>query len=101
MNCLIRIRQRYAGFAQSDKKLADYLLSQPDRARHLSSQQLAGEAGVSQSSVVKFAQKIGYKGFPALKLAISEALVSNLIRSQCRCITRSAATIRCVWSAKS
>ena len=77
MNCLIRIRQRYTGSAQSDKKLADYLLSQPDRARHLSSQQLAGEAGVSQSSVVKFAQKIGYKGFPALKLAISEALVSN------------------------
>jgi DNA-binding MurR/RpiR family transcriptional regulator len=32
---------------------------------------------VSQSSVVKFAQKIGFKGFPALKLAISEALVSN------------------------
>ena len=42
MNCLICIRQRYAGFAQSDKKkLADFLLSQPDRARHLSSQQLA------------------------------------------------------------
>lgn len=77
MNCLIRIRQRYAGFAQSDKKLADFLLSQPDHARHLSSQQLASEAGVSQSSVVKFAQKIGFKGFPALKLAISEALVSN------------------------
>ena len=35
MNCLIRIRQRYAGFAQSDKKLADFLLSQPDRARQL------------------------------------------------------------------
>ena len=32
---------------------------------------------MSQSSVVKFAQKIGFKGFPALKLAISEALVSN------------------------
>ena len=77
MNCLIRIRQRYAGLAQSHKKLADFLLSQPDRARHLSSQQLASEAGVSQSSVVKFAQKIGFKGFPALKLAISEALVSN------------------------
>lgn len=77
MNCLIRIRQRYPGFAQSDKKLADYLLIQPDTARHLSSQQLAAEAGVSQSSVVKFAQKLGYKGFPALKLAISEALASN------------------------
>lgn len=77
MNCLIRIRQRYPDLAQSDKKLADYLLAQPDTARHLSSQQLAAEAGVSQSSVVKFAQKLGFKGFPALKLAISEALASN------------------------
>ncbi|MCL5498935.1 MurR/RpiR family transcriptional regulator [Escherichia coli] len=77
MNCLLSIRQRYAGFAQSDKKLADFLLAEPDRARHLSSQQLALEAGVSQSSVVKFAQKLGFKGFPALKLAISEALASS------------------------
>ncbi len=77
MNCLIHIRQRYTGLAQSDKKLADFLLTQPARALHLSSQQLAAEAGISQSSVVKFAQKLGFKGFPALKLAISEALVST------------------------
>ncbi|MBZ4256952.1 hypothetical protein LAN29_25595, partial [Mycobacterium tuberculosis] len=38
---------------------------------------LAAEAGVSQSSVVKFAQKLGFKGFPALKLALSEALASG------------------------
>ncbi len=36
MNCLIRIRQRYAGFAQSDKKLADYLLSPSPIARDTS-----------------------------------------------------------------
>ncbi len=77
MNCLIHIRQRYAGFSQSDRKLADFLLANPEQARHLSSQQLAADAGVSQSSVVKFAQKLGYKGFPALKLALSEALVGN------------------------
>ncbi|WP_437888211.1 MurR/RpiR family transcriptional regulator [Phytobacter sp. V91] len=76
MSCLIQIRQRYAGFAQSDRKLADFLLANPDQARHLSSQQLAADAGVSQSSVVKFAQKLGFKGFPALKLALSEALAS-------------------------
>ncbi|UMX51768.1 hypothetical protein MJ389_20480 [Escherichia coli] len=78
MNGLLRIRQRYPrAWNCSDKKLADYLLLQPDTARHLSSQQLANEAGVSQSSVVKFAQKLGYKGFPALKLALSEALASQ------------------------
>ncbi len=53
------------------------MLSQPDRARHLSSQKLAEESGVSQSSVVKFAQKLGYKGFPALKLALSESLADK------------------------
>ncbi|NRA81873.1 MAG: MurR/RpiR family transcriptional regulator, partial [Pseudoalteromonas sp.] len=30
--------------------------------------------GVSQSSVVKFSQKLGYKGFPAFKLAVIDAL---------------------------
>jgi len=77
MNTLILIRHRYPTLSQSDRKLADFLLQFPDYARHLSSQQLAAEAGVSQSSVVKFSQKLGYKGFPALKLAISEALASQ------------------------
>lgn len=77
MNCLIRIRQRSPALAQSDRKLADFILAQPDQTRHLSSQQLADLAGVSQSSVVKFAQKMGFKGFPALKLALSEALASH------------------------
>lgn len=78
MNCLLSIRQRYPQLAQSDRKLADFILAQPDLARHLSSQQLASQAGVSQSSVVKFAQKLGFKGFPALKLALSDALASNV-----------------------
>ena len=100
MNGLLRIRQRYQGLAQSDKKLADYLLLQPDTARHLSSQQLANEAGVSQSSVVKFAQKLGYKGFPALKLALSEALASQRNHPPGPFITKSAGMIRYGWSAK-
>lgn len=77
MNCLLRIRTRYPMLAQSDRKLADFLLADPDRVRHLSSQQLAEEAGISQSSVVKFSQKLGFKGFPAMKIAISEALASG------------------------
>ncbi|RJT43146.1 MurR/RpiR family transcriptional regulator [Rahnella woolbedingensis] len=76
MSCMIRIRQLYPTLAQNDRKLADFLLAQPDKARHMSSQKLAVMAGVSQSGVVKFAQKLGYKGFPALKLAMSETLAS-------------------------
>ena len=74
MSTLLRIRQMYPALAQNDRKLADFLLANAEQARHLSSQKLAQLAGVSQSSVVKFAQKLGYKGFPALKVALSEAL---------------------------
>ncbi|WP_345828582.1 MurR/RpiR family transcriptional regulator [Erwinia sp. HDF1-3R] len=88
MSSLLRIRQLYPSLALNERRVADFVLSQPDRARHLSSQKLAEETGVSQSSVVKFAQKLGYKGFPALKLALSESLagkdaltVHNLILS--------------------
>jgi DNA-binding MurR/RpiR family transcriptional regulator len=76
MSSFLRIRQIYHSLAQNDRKLADFLLSHTESARHLSSQQLAQQAGVSQSSVVKFAQKLGYRGFPALKLALSESLAS-------------------------
>lgn len=77
MSSLLRIRQLYPRLALNERRLADFLLSQPDKARHLSSQKLAEESGVSQSSVVKFAQKLGYKGFPALKLALSESLADK------------------------
>ncbi|OWF80080.1 MurR/RpiR family transcriptional regulator [Yersinia frederiksenii] len=72
MSSLLRIRQLYPTLAQNDRKLADFLLTNPEQARHFSSQKLAQETGVSQSAVVKFAQKLGYKGFPALKQALSE-----------------------------
>ncbi|HHQ4311896.1 TPA: MurR/RpiR family transcriptional regulator [Serratia fonticola] len=74
MSTLLRIRQIYPTLAQNDRKLADFLLDNAEQARHLSSQKLAQLAGVSQSNVVKFAQKLGYKGFPALKLALGEVL---------------------------
>ena len=62
MNCLIRIRQRYAGFAQSDKKLADFLLSQPDHARHLSSQQdVYKRQGLDYELAQQFADYLGVK----------------------------------------
>lgn len=78
MSSLLRIRQLYPTLAQNDRKLADFLLANPEQARHLSSQLLAQKTGVSQSAVVKFAQKLGYKGFPALKLALSEAVASPI-----------------------
>lgn len=94
MSTLLRIRQMYPTLAQNDRKLADFLLHNAQQARHLSSQKLAQLAGVSQSSVVKFAQKMGYKGFPALKLALSETWPNRRPSRRSPCITGSSAAMR-------
>ncbi|TKI06770.1 MurR/RpiR family transcriptional regulator [Martelella alba] len=79
MSSLLRIRQLYPALSANHRKLADYLLTHTEAARHMGSQQLATEAGISQSSVVKFAQKLGYRGFTALRMALSEALAAGLV----------------------
>jgi DNA-binding MurR/RpiR family transcriptional regulator len=61
----------------NEKKLADFILENASLIRDYSSQQIAAAVGVSQSSVVKFSQKIGYKGFTDLKLAIHETVVKQ------------------------
>ena len=61
----------------NEKKIADFILGNSSLIRDYSSQQLAGSVGVSQSSVIKFSQKVGYRGFTDLKLAIHESVVKQ------------------------
>ncbi len=75
MSCLLKIRSAREQMSTSEKKLADFILDNAALIRDYSSQQLASSVGVSQSSVVKFSQKLGYKGFTDLKLAIHETVV--------------------------
>lgn len=63
--------------AENQQKIAKYILENPEAVLSMSSSRFAEEAGVSQSAIVKFSQKIGMKGFPALKIAISEELGRN------------------------
>ncbi|MGL5991349.1 MAG: MurR/RpiR family transcriptional regulator [Plesiomonas sp.] len=75
MSCLLKLQQLLNTLSHSERKLALFLQSHPDKARDMSSQALAKAANVSQSSVVKFAQKLGYRGFTELRLALGEAVV--------------------------
>ncbi|AKM48683.1 MULTISPECIES: MurR/RpiR family transcriptional regulator [Edwardsiella] len=77
MSSLVRIKQLYHSLAQNERKLADFILSSPEQLGKLSSQELANTLGISQSSVVKFAQKLGFRGFPALKQDISAHLLRH------------------------
>ena len=77
MSCLVKIRSIRDDMSANEKKLADYILDNSALLRDYSSLQLAKAVGVSQSSVVKFCQKMGYRGYPDLKLAINEAVIKS------------------------
>lgn len=75
MTALVKIRSERDRMSAIERRIADFVLENAQLLRDYSSQQLANALGISQSSVVKFCQKLGFKGYPDLKLSISEAVV--------------------------
>lgn len=75
MSCLLQMRALRDSFSANERRIADFILENSQLMRDYSSQQLASAVNVSQSSIVKFSQKLGYKGYPDLKMAINESVV--------------------------
>jgi DNA-binding MurR/RpiR family transcriptional regulator len=73
MSVLKKIEVKLGAMAPGDREIGQYILDNPDQMLRLSTAALAAEIGRSQSSVVKFSQKLGYASYQELKLAVSEA----------------------------
>ncbi len=72
MSPLLKIRTGRGQMSAIERRIADFLLDNAHLLRDYSSQQLASALGISQSSVVKFSQKLGFKGYPDLKYSIGQ-----------------------------
>ncbi|WP_299939657.1 MurR/RpiR family transcriptional regulator [uncultured Nitratireductor sp.] len=73
MSVLKIIDAQLETMAPADRQIGQFIIDNPDRVLRLSSAALAEETGRSQSSVVKFSQKLGFSGYQDLKLAVSKA----------------------------
>lgn len=74
---LLKIRSERDQMSAIERRIADFLLENAHLLRDYSSQQLADALKISQSSVVKFSQKLGFKGYPDLKYSIGEAVARS------------------------
>ena len=77
---LARIEERQEQFSKGQKRLADYVVENYDKAVFLTAAKLGEVVGVSESTVVRFATQLGYKGYPGLQKALEE-LVRNKLNS--------------------
>ncbi len=71
MGCLIRIKEMLPSLTKTERRLAQYILENHEQVVLLSTQELAISAEVSTASVIRFAYRLHYRGFPALKLALA------------------------------
>lgn len=74
MSSLLKIRAERDRMSAIERRVADFILEEAHLLRDYSSQQLANALKISQSSVVKFSQKLGFKGYPDLKYSIGEEI---------------------------
>lgn len=72
MNCLNLIQQRYADMSPVEKRIADCVLSDPEKIMNSTVGYISATAGVSEGSVINFANSLGFKGFSQLKINLAQ-----------------------------
>lgn len=70
---VLRINSYMEQLKPAEKKVAKYILNNRSEVIHLSITKLAKESGVSEATVVKFCQHIGYSGYQELKIMLAQA----------------------------
>ncbi len=66
------IRQRFDTFSRSQKDVGQYIVDHLDEAAFHTAEELARRANTSSSTVVRFAQALGFEGFPELQASARE-----------------------------
>jgi DNA-binding MurR/RpiR family transcriptional regulator len=61
---LDRIRQTYPSLTKSQKRLADFVASNYREVAFMTASRLAKQLSVNEATVIRFAQKLGYPGYP-------------------------------------
>ncbi len=73
-----RLNEHYGGMSKGQKLLASYITDHYDKAVFLTAAKLGETVGVSESTVVRFAATLGYKGYPQFQKALEEMVRGKL-----------------------
>lgn len=79
---LTHLRQNSPGMSETEKRVVNWVLEDPGLVLNMSIREVAQAAGVSDATVVRTAQRLGFDGFPQLKLALAFDLSSTPGRSE-------------------
>jgi len=77
-----KIKSNYNSLPKNHRKIAEYFINNFDRIPFLNVQDLSKATGASVASIVRFAQRSGYKGFSELRESIAASLQKGLYNKE-------------------
>lgn len=80
---LIKIIQtQYPKLSKGQKLIAKYIINNYDKVAFMTASKLGDTVGVSESTVVRFANALGYSGYPKLQEGLQELIKNKLTTVQ-------------------
>ena len=77
-----RIEKGYSGFSKGQKKIANAIINEYDKTAYMTAGKLGDFVGVSESTVVRFADELGFEGYSQFQLAVQELVRIKLTPNQ-------------------
>ncbi len=87
--CLSVIKTEYSRLTPKERCLADYILENYEAVVTMSTSELAQNAGVVRSVIIRFCQSLGFSGYTEFKLLLSRELARNEQFNFCPYISQS------------
>ncbi len=81
-NTLYMIRSGMGSMSKGQKRISEYILAHYEKAAYMTASKLGEAAGVSESTVVRYAGELGYEGYPEFLAALRESVRSMLTSVQ-------------------
>lgn len=81
-NLLTQLKLQMNTFSKGQKRIADFIIGQYDKAAYYTAAKMGQTVGVSESTVVRFARILGYAGYPEMQKAIRLMIKTQLTAAQ-------------------
>jgi len=76
------IQGKFIRLSKGQKLIAEYILKNYDKAAFMTAAKLGVSVGVSESTVVRFTNELGFSGYPKLQKALQELIKNKLTTVQ-------------------
>lgn len=76
------IQLKFQRLSKGQKLIAEFILKHYDKAAFMTAAKLGDSVNVSESTVVRFANELGYEGYPELQKALQELIKTKLTTVQ-------------------